>query len=49
MPEDLVDGVLSFLAERGYPDAKAVHTAEESLIFALPPELRRDIRAAAAK
>jgi len=24
-----------------------VHTAEESLIFALPPELRRDLRAAA--
>ncbi len=46
VPEDLVDGVLSFLAERGYPDAQAVHSAEESLIFALPPELRRDIRAA---
>ena len=46
VPEDLVDGVLSFLAERGYPDAQAVHTAEESLIFALPPELRRDLRAA---
>jgi 4-hydroxy-3-methylbut-2-enyl diphosphate reductase len=46
VPEDLVDGVLTFLAERGYPDAKAVHSAEESLIFALPPELRRDIRAA---
>ncbi|MCW2786470.1 MAG: 4-hydroxy-3-methylbut-2-enyl diphosphate reductase [Marmoricola sp.] len=46
VPEDLVDGVLSFLAEHGYPDARAVHTAEESLIFALPPELRRDIRAA---
>jgi 4-hydroxy-3-methylbut-2-enyl diphosphate reductase len=46
VPEDLVEGVLSFLAERGYPDAQAVHTAEESLIFALPPELRRDIRAA---
>ena len=46
VPEDLVDGVLAFLAERGYPDAKAVHTAEESLIFALPPELRRDMRAA---
>jgi 4-hydroxy-3-methylbut-2-enyl diphosphate reductase len=46
VPEDLVDGVLDFLAERGYPDAKAVHTAEESLIFALPPELRRDLRAA---
>ena len=47
VPEDLVDGVLAFLAERGYPDAQAVHTAEESLIFALPPELRRDLRAAA--
>jgi 4-hydroxy-3-methylbut-2-enyl diphosphate reductase len=47
VPEELVDGVLSFLAARGYPDAKAVHSAEESLIFALPPELRRDIRAAA--
>jgi 4-hydroxy-3-methylbut-2-enyl diphosphate reductase len=47
VPEDLVDGVLSFLTERGYPDAQAVHTAEESLIFALPPELRRDMRKAA--
>ncbi len=46
VPEDLVEGVLRFLAERGYPDAKAVHTAEESLIFALPPELRKDMRAA---
>jgi 4-hydroxy-3-methylbut-2-enyl diphosphate reductase len=46
VPEDLVDGVLTFLAEHGYPEAKAVHTAEESLIFALPPELRRDLRAA---
>ena len=48
VPDDLVDGVLQFLAERGYPDAQAVH-AEESLIFALPPELRRDLRAAAAR
>jgi 4-hydroxy-3-methylbut-2-enyl diphosphate reductase len=47
VPEELVDGVLAFLAERGYPDARAVHTAEESLVFALPPELRRDLRAAA--
>jgi 4-hydroxy-3-methylbut-2-enyl diphosphate reductase len=46
VPEDLVAGVLGYLAERGYPDAEAVHTAEESLIFALPPELRRDLRAA---
>ncbi len=46
VPEDLVEGVLAFLAERGYPDARAVHSAEESLIFALPPELRRDLRSA---
>lgn len=46
VPEDLVDGVLSFLADRGYPAARAVHSAEESLIFALPPELRRDMRSA---
>ncbi len=46
VPEDLVDGVLDYLAERGYPAARAVHTAEESLIFALPPELRRDMKAA---
>jgi 4-hydroxy-3-methylbut-2-en-1-yl diphosphate reductase len=49
VPEDLVDGVLTYLAERGYPEARAVHTAEESLIFALPPELRRDLRAAQAR
>jgi 4-hydroxy-3-methylbut-2-enyl diphosphate reductase len=48
VPEDLVDGVLTFLTQRGYPDAQAVHTAEESLIFALPPELRRDLRKASA-
>jgi 4-hydroxy-3-methylbut-2-enyl diphosphate reductase len=47
VPEDLVDGVLAFLAGRGYPGARAVRTAEESLVFALPPELRRDLRAAA--
>ena len=46
VPEDLVEGVLAYLAERGYPDARAVQAAEESLIFALPPELRRDLRAA---
>jgi 4-hydroxy-3-methylbut-2-enyl diphosphate reductase len=47
VPEALVDGVLGYLAERGFPDAEAVHSAEESLIFALPPELRRDLRAQA--
>ena len=48
VPEDLVDGVLDFLAARGFPAARAVHTAEESLIFALPPELRKDLKSAAA-
>ncbi|MFT4261770.1 MAG: 4-hydroxy-3-methylbut-2-enyl diphosphate reductase [Nocardioides sp.] len=48
VPESLVEGVLSWLAERGYPDARAVTSAEESLVFALPPELRRDLKAAAA-
>jgi 4-hydroxy-3-methylbut-2-enyl diphosphate reductase len=46
VPDDLVEGVLAYLRERGYPDAEAVRTAEESLIFALPPELRRDLRKA---
>jgi 4-hydroxy-3-methylbut-2-enyl diphosphate reductase len=47
VPEALVEGVLSYLAAKGFPDAEAVHSAEESLIFALPPELRRDLRAQA--
>ena len=41
-----MEEVLAFLGERGYPDAQAVHSAEESLIFALPKELRRDLKAA---
>ena len=45
VPDDLVQDVLAWLAERGHPDANAVHTAEESLTFALPPELRRDLAA----
>jgi 4-hydroxy-3-methylbut-2-enyl diphosphate reductase len=47
VPEALVEGVLGYLADKGFPDAESVHSAEESLIFALPPELRRDLRAAA--
>jgi 4-hydroxy-3-methylbut-2-en-1-yl diphosphate reductase len=46
VPEALVEGVLHYLSDKGFPDAEAVHSAEESLIFALPPELRRDLRAA---
>jgi 4-hydroxy-3-methylbut-2-enyl diphosphate reductase len=47
VPEILVRGVLDWLAERGYADVEEVVSAEESLLFALPPELRRDMRKAA--
>ena len=46
VPEILVRGVLDWLAERGYADVEEVVSAEESLLFALPPELRRDMKAA---
>jgi 4-hydroxy-3-methylbut-2-en-1-yl diphosphate reductase len=48
VPEILVRGVLDWLAERGFSDVREVVSAEESLLFALPPDLRRDMRAAAA-
>ncbi|HYP45220.1 MAG TPA: 4-hydroxy-3-methylbut-2-enyl diphosphate reductase [Propionibacteriaceae bacterium] len=43
VPDELVQGVLNFLVERGYPAATEERLVEESLIFALPPELRRDL------
>ena len=46
VPEVLVDGVLTWLAERGFGDVEEVTAAEETLVFALPPELRRDLKAA---
>ena len=46
VPEILVDDVLRWLAAEGYTDVEEVATAEETLVFALPPELRRDIKAA---
>jgi 4-hydroxy-3-methylbut-2-enyl diphosphate reductase len=46
VPEILVRGVLDFLAERGYGEPQPVTAAEESLLFALPKELRRDLKAA---
>jgi 4-hydroxy-3-methylbut-2-enyl diphosphate reductase len=46
VPDDLVQEVLGYLSEHGHPDAAAVRTADESLIFALPPELRRDMKSA---
>jgi 4-hydroxy-3-methylbut-2-en-1-yl diphosphate reductase len=42
VPEDLVQGVIDWLAESGYPTVQEHRTTEESLIFSLPRELRRD-------
>ncbi|NGO43236.1 4-hydroxy-3-methylbut-2-enyl diphosphate reductase [Streptomyces ureilyticus] len=43
-PDVLVDGVLQWLAERGYDHVDTVTTADESITFALPHELRRNLR-----
>ncbi|MDD2857732.1 MAG: 4-hydroxy-3-methylbut-2-enyl diphosphate reductase [Candidatus Nanopelagicales bacterium] len=45
VPETLVDDVLRWLAERGFADVEEVTTTVEKLTFALPPELRRDMKA----
>ena len=46
VPEILVRGVLDYLAERGYGDPQPITAAEESLVFSLPKELRKDLKAA---
>jgi len=46
VPEVLVTEVIAWLAERGYGDLEEVSHVEERLTFALPQELRRDLRAA---
>ena len=46
VPEILVKDVLAFLAERGYSDVETITAKEESLLFSLPPELRKDLKAA---
>lgn len=46
VPEVLVRDVLEWLAVRGYADVSAVTAAEESVMFSLPAELRRDLKAA---
>ena len=46
VPDELVQGVLAFLEEQGYPAAVEERLTEENLVFALPPELRRDLKRA---
>ena len=48
VPDELVQGVLAFLEERGFPAAVEERLTEENLVFALPPELRKDMRRAGA-
>jgi 4-hydroxy-3-methylbut-2-enyl diphosphate reductase len=43
VPEELVQGVLGLLAERGFTDVEEVRSAQEKLLFALPHELRRNL------
>ena len=46
VPESLVEDLLAWLAGHGFDEVETVRTVEETLLFALPPELRRDLRAA---
>ena len=46
VPEILVKDVLATLQQHGFIDVQVVTAAEESLLFSLPPELRKDMKAA---
>ena len=46
VPEILVKDLPKLLAERGYSDVETVTASEEHLLFAIPPELRKDLKAA---
>ncbi len=46
VPEDLVEGVLEWLAGRGFGDVEEFTAATETLTFSLPKELRKDLRPA---
>jgi 4-hydroxy-3-methylbut-2-enyl diphosphate reductase len=46
VPELLVKDLLEWLANRGFQNVETVTAMEEHLLFAIPPELRKDLRAA---
>ncbi len=46
VPENLVDDLLDWLAARGFDDVQTVTAIEESLTFAMPQELRKDLKEA---
>ncbi len=49
VPEDLVSEVLASLAGLGFTEVEEVVTADERLVFSLPQELKRDMRAAGSR
>ena len=49
VPEILVEELLAKLSECGYKDVEVVTKAEEHLLFSIPPELRKDLKAAGLK
>lgn len=46
VPEILVDDLLKYLSLNGYADVQEVRATEETLLFALPKELRADLKSA---
>jgi 4-hydroxy-3-methylbut-2-enyl diphosphate reductase len=46
VPELLVKDLLAWLAERGYGEVETVTAMEEHLMFAIPQELRKELKAA---
>ncbi|GAA2086425.1 MULTISPECIES: 4-hydroxy-3-methylbut-2-enyl diphosphate reductase [Brevibacterium] len=46
VPDTLVQDLLRLLADYGYHEVEEVRTAEEDLMFSLPSELRKDLKAA---
>jgi 4-hydroxy-3-methylbut-2-enyl diphosphate reductase len=46
VPDNLVMDVLAFLAARGWDSVEEITTANEKIAFALPRELRKDLKTA---
>ncbi|WP_410050149.1 4-hydroxy-3-methylbut-2-enyl diphosphate reductase [Actinomadura sp. CNU-125] len=44
VPDELVQGVLAWLADRGFGAAEEIESVRESMRFSLPKELRKDLR-----
>lgn len=49
VPDELVHDLLELLAEYGFGTVEEVVTAEEDIIFSLPSQLRKDLKAAGEK